>query len=111
MEKHLATAKIMTDILEHRFRIFGFKFGLDPIVGLIAGAGDVLTVFIGLYFIWIGTQISLPVSKIFHMLLNLGVDFALGSIPVIGDIFDFTHKAHTQNYHILKSYYDLQKAS
>ena len=109
MEKYLVTAKIMTDILEHRFKIFGFEFGLDPIVGLIAGAGDIVTVFIGLYFIWIGTQIRLPISGIFRMLWNLGVDFVLGSIPLIGDIFDFAHKAHTKNYAILKRHYEEQE--
>lgn len=106
MDKHLSTAKIMTDILEHRFKIFGFEFGIDPIVGLAAGAGDIITVALGLYFIWIGLQIRLPLSKIGHMLWNLGVDFALGSIPLVGDIFDFAHKAHTKNYLILKQHYE-----
>ena len=106
METHLTNARIVTKILEHRFKIFGFEFGLDPIIGLAAGVGDIITVLIGLYFIWIGLRIKLPVSGIIHMLWNLGIDFAFGSIPIIGDIFDFTHKAHTKNYIILKNHYE-----
>lgn len=106
MDNHLATAKRIMDILENRFTIFGFRFGIDPIIGLFAGAGDILTALIGLYFVWIGLKIQLPVSQIFQMLWNLGVDFALGTIPILGDIFDFAHKAHTKNYEILKNHYE-----
>lgn len=106
MEKHLWTAKVMTDILERRFKLFGFEFGIDPIVGLVAGAGDIITVILGLYFVWIGLRINLPINKLFEMLWNLGLDFALGSIPLIGDIFDFTFRAHAKNYTILKDHYE-----
>ncbi len=106
MEKHLSTAKVITNLLEHRFRIFGFEFGLDPIIGLFVGAGDFITVVIGLYFVWIGLIMGLPKNKIVQMVWNLGVDFVLGSVPVIGDIFDFTYRAHTRNYEILRKHYE-----
>ncbi len=106
MEKHLKTAVLLTKTLEHRFRIFGFEFGLDPLIGLFAGAGDILSALIGLYFVWIGVQIHVPSSKIFLMLWNLGIDFILGSIPLLGDIFDFAHKAHTKNLKILQEHYE-----
>lgn len=106
MDTHLKTAKTMTEILENRFSIFGLRFGIDPIVGLFAGAGDIVTALLGLYFIWIGLKMNLPLRQIFQMLWNLGIDFALGSIPIIGDIFDFAHKGHSKNYAILKEHYE-----
>lgn len=106
MEKHIKSARVITNLFEHKFSLFGYSFGLDPIFGLVAGAGDFITVIVGFYFIWIGLQIGLPAYRILHMLFNILLDFILGSIPFLGDIFDFAYKAHSKNLAILEEHYE-----
>lgn len=106
MEKHLKSARLITHLFENKFTIFGYRFGIDPILGLIAGAGDAVTVLIGLYFIWIGIQMKIPGHRVTKMIWNIALDFILGSIPVLGDVFDFAYKAHAKNLAILEEHFE-----
>jgi hypothetical protein len=104
MEKHIKVATSLVELLENRFSIFGFRFGLDPILGLFVGAGDAVTAMIALYVVWIAMRMNLPTEKIVRMLGNIALDLAIGFIPVFGDIADFGFKSNTRNLEILKSH-------
>jgi len=104
MNNHLRAAEALTNLLENQFKIMGFKFGLDPIIGLIPGLGDALGALIALYLVWIGIQMSLPAEKIVAMILNIVIDFVGGSLPIIGDVVDFAFKSNSKNLEILKKY-------
>ncbi len=106
MTNHIHIAESLTDILENRFKFFGVSIGLDPIIGLLFGAGDLFTLLVGLYYIWVAKQYKLPDSAIARMMGNIAIDFFIGLIPFIGDLFDFSFKAHSRNLQILKSYVD-----
>jgi hypothetical protein len=71
---------------------------------LVPGAGDLVGFGLGLYMIWIGWQMGLATHHLGHMTFNLLVDLVLGSIPVLGDIFDFFHKANSKNLEILRKH-------
>lgn len=107
MNTHLRIAERLTELLEDRFTLFGFKFGLDPIIGLLFGAGDMVTLVVGMYYIWIAKRLSLPDAAIARMMGNIMLDFLIGMIPFIGDLFDFSFKAHSKNWQILQSYTSL----
>lgn len=54
------------------------------------------------YIIWIGTEIGLPREKINRMLSHVFVDFALGLVPLVGDMADFAYKANSRNLLLLE---------
>lgn len=107
---HLKNAENFTKLLEGQFKFFGFKFGLDPIIGLVPGAGDVVAAALGLYIIWIGWQMQLPGIQLVRMVVNLLLDLIIGTLPVVGDIADFFYKSNTKNLEILKQHKVTQPA-
>ncbi|MCK6587661.1 MAG: DUF4112 domain-containing protein [Polyangiaceae bacterium] len=76
---------------------------LDPIIGLVLPeAGDLLTATVGLYIVAAGIRKGLPAVVIARMLLNLGVDLAIGAVPALGDLIDFAFKANRRNAKMLE---------
>src|SRR4028119_2088610 len=68
---------------------------LDPLIGLVVPeAGDLMTAGVGLYIVAAGIHKGLPAVVIARMLLNLGIDVAIGAVPVLGDLLDFAYKAN-----------------
>lgn len=91
--------------MDGQFRLPGtrWRFGLDGILGLIApGIGDSVTALLGLYLIGTAYRIGAPFSIILRMAVNLLVDWLVGSIPILGDLFDFAFKSHRRNLALLK---------
>ncbi len=104
MNTHLRLATILTSLLDTQFKIGKVRFGFDPILGLIPGFGDLLSLFLSGYLVWIAARMHIPDEEIGKMLKNIFYDFILGSIPIIGDIGDIFYKANTKNLIILKKY-------
>jgi hypothetical protein len=102
LKTHLRTANFIANLMDQQFRIFNYRFGLDPILGLIPGIGDLVAVFVSTYIVWIGIQMKLPRRKIYRMIGNVLLDFIIGAIPLVGDVGDFVIKANTKNIKILK---------
>ena len=86
------------------FRIPGTRitFGLDPILGLIPGVGDLASPLLSLFFLWHGLRLGVPAVVLARMALNVLIDAGLGSIPVVGDFFDFGWKANAWNLALLE---------
>ena len=78
------------------------SIGLDGLIGLIPGLGDVVTNIVSGLIIMRALQHGVHRAAILRMLLNLGIDTAVGSIPVVGDFFDFAYKANTRNIQIYR---------
>ena len=74
-----------------------FSFGLDALVGLIPGLGDVLSATVSVWLVGRAMQNGVHRAAILRMLLNLGIDSTVGSIPILGDFFDFAYKANAKN--------------
>lgn len=106
MEKHLKTARILAKLLDNQFSFLGIKFGLDPIIDLIPGFGDILGAVLSFYIIWIGAQLEMPPKKIFRMILNVIIDFLLGLPPVIGPIADLFYKSNQMNLKIIEDFHN-----
>jgi len=105
VNKHLYFAEKLTYLLENRFSFFGMRFGLDPIIGIIPGIGDILPLLLSLYIVWIGLTLRLPSHKIAAMMRNIMLDFLIGSIPFIGDVADVLYRSNTKNLSILESHF------
>lgn len=95
-------------LLEGLFRmpLVGRKVGLDAIVGLVPGIGDVVTAGMGLYLVWEARNLGLPRWQIWRMLGNIGIDTLLGAVPVAGDLFDFVYRSNTKNLKIIRKHLD-----
>ena len=77
---------------------------LDPLLGLfLPGVGDFLSSALGLYPVVLAWRRRAPKALLARMLLNLAVDALGGSIPIIGDIWDFFFKANVRNLALLQA--------
>jgi hypothetical protein len=77
---------------------------LDPIAGFfIPGLGDVLGAAVGLYVVMVAVQKKMPAVVVARMLVNLGIDTAVGMVPVAGDLFDFAWRANQKNVELLRA--------
>jgi len=90
-------------LLDEAFRIPGtpFRFGLDGIVGLVPGLGDVLAGLLSLLIPIAAWVRGVPYVTLARMGVNLGIGVLVGSIPLFGDIFDIAWKANRRNYRLL----------
>lgn len=86
-------------LLDESVRVPGtrFRVGLDPIVGLLPGAGDALTGALSLYVVVEAARLGVTYTTLVRMLANVGVDVVGGSIPILGDLFDAVWKANVRN--------------
>lgn len=97
------------DTLDTKFRIFGFPVGWDSILGLIPGLGDAVTVVPAAIMINHGYRSGVRKRALGKMVWNTGLDMAVGSIPLVGDLFDFAFKSHKKNVAVLRD--ELERGS
>ena len=99
----LRRVQVLAVFLDDAIRVPGTKvrFGIDPIVGLIPGLGDVLGAVASAYIILEAARVGAPASVLLRMTINVGVDTLVGSLPVAGDLFDFAWKSNTRNVRLL----------
>ena len=81
----------------------GWRFGWDALIGLIPGAGDVATTAVSMYVIALAGRLGMPKILISRMALNVAIDMILGSLPLVGDLFDVWWKANQRNNALLKA--------
>jgi len=80
-----------------RLPVVGVRVGLDPIVGVLPVAGDTAMAVVGLYIVAESARQGVSFLTIARMLLNILIDATVGSIPVVGDLFDVAFRAHRRN--------------
>jgi hypothetical protein len=81
-----------------------WRFGMDSVFGLIPGAGDAINFGISAYSLYLAHKLGAPRSLMLKMLANAGIDFGLGTIPIVGDIFDLFFKSNTRNLRLLTDF-------
>jgi hypothetical protein len=97
----------LSDLLDSRFRMPGtdIRFGLDFLVGLVPYAGDLVTfAFSGLLVASMARHGASGMVAL-KMTGNILLDAVVGSIPMLGDLFDLKFKANRRNYHLLREHY------
>src|SRR5688500_15485667 len=93
-------------VLDEAIRIPGtnIRIGLDAILGLIPGGGDVAGGLFSAVIMLQAARMGAPTAVLARMLGNVVVDTAIGSIPLIGDLFDFAWRANSKNVRLLESW-------
>ncbi len=97
----------LAKLMDAQFRIPGtnFRFGLDAIIGLIPGAGDLSTFAISGYMLMVMARNGASGYVLARMILNILVDTLFGMIPLIGDVFDAAYKSNMRNMRLMQQYY------
>jgi hypothetical protein len=95
-------------LLERSFHIPGTKipFGLDSIIGLVPVLGDIVTATMGAYMVWEARNLGMSKWNLIRMAGNVGIDTALGAVPLVGDAFDLVFRSNSKNLRIIKKHLD-----
>ncbi len=81
-----------------------FRLGLDPLIGLIPGVGDLAGAAVTVYLVWEARRLGAPRSLVARMLANAGVDALVGAVPLVGDVFDAAFRANLRNVRLLEEH-------
>lgn len=100
--RDLARIDRMANLLDARFRLFGIRFGLDGILGLVPGLGDAVTLGPSAYMLYLGVKHGVPRPVLIRMAGNAALDFVVGGVPLLGDVFDVWFKSHLRNAELLR---------
>ena len=103
-DRALAALRKWAYLLDAAFQVPGTKlrFGLDPIVGLIPGDGDIVTGFFAVMMLLHAVRLRIPKVIIARMVVNSGLDLLTGAVPLLGDLFDAGYKANLRNLALLE---------
>lgn len=101
----LQRLQTVANLLDSAFLIPGTKqrVGIDAIIGLMPGIGDVLTTILSSYIIWEARNLGVSKFALARMVANLGIHASIGSIPLIGDAFDAFFRVNQRNMRILRA--------
>jgi len=103
---HLARVRALARLLDTAARVpgTGVRFGLDAVLGLVPGLGDVAGTAIAGYIVLAAARLGAPPSLLLRMLVNLGIDTAVGAVPVLGDVFDVAWRANVRNVALIEEH-------
>ncbi len=103
-EHLLATSDMLAKVMDTSIRISGtsWSIGLDPLLGLIPGIGDVIANLIGTVILGIATRLQLPRIVLARMSLNLLINGTVGAVPIVGDLFSVWFRSHARNAVLLR---------
>ncbi len=106
LEEKLTRLRQLSENLDESFTIPGtnIKFGIDALIGLVPGGGDLIGSLFSLYLLRTAIKMKLPKSAIISIMFNIIIDTTIGIVPVIGDIFDIFWKSNKRNMRIIEKH-------
>lgn len=103
IERRLQRVERLARIMDARWRIFGVPVGIDALIGLVPVAGDLISAVIGGWILCEGVRLGAGRGVLIRMGFNLVLDFALGTVPVLGDGADLLFRANQRNAALLRA--------
>ena len=104
----LAQVRWLAGKLDDNFTIPGtrLRFGWDSLLGFVPGVGDAAASALALVIVHHAWQTGASKFTLARMLGNVAADFAIGAVPLVGDLFDFAFKANRRNLRLLEQHFD-----
>ncbi|MGB3201604.1 MAG: DUF4112 domain-containing protein [Nodosilinea sp.] len=104
--RNLNRIRRISRLMDTAFKIpvVGLKIGWDPVLGLIPGLGDLIATVISAYVIVLAARFRLPRSVLAQMVLNIGLEAVVGTVPLLGDVFDAFYKSNVRNLKLLEAH-------
>ena len=105
-QQRLAVLRRVSGLLDSAMQVPGtsIRFGLDPILGLIPGLGDLVSPLFAIGILWQARDLGIPRVIQLRMIFNVAIDTLVGLVPVIGDLFDVAWKANDMNLALLEKH-------
>jgi hypothetical protein len=97
-------------LLDRSIPIGPYRIGLDPLIGLIPGAGDVVGAGLSMWILVDAARIGIPVPVLLRMVGNILLELLVGAFPVVGDVFDFAWRANVRNLRLVDRHFDPLRA-
>lgn len=85
-----------------RVPVLGWRFGLDALIGLVPGLGDTSTSLVSFYVLASAVRYRVPKITLLRMGLNIGIDYVVGALPIVGDFADAWWKSNRKNLELLQ---------
>lgn len=104
--RELRWVERVSTLLDNKFNIGGFRFGLDPLLNFFPILGQTITFAISVLLVLVMFRNGVSSKAATKMLLNTIFDAVIGSIPILGNILDFFYKANQRNIKILREHYN-----
>ena len=100
-------------MLDSTFKVpgTGIRFGLDSLIGLVPGLGDLIGGALSLYIIAESARLGVPRGLLLRMGWNVALDTFVGEVPILGDLFDVAWKANMRNLALLEGHLQQPVAS
>src|SRR5512147_664720 len=97
----------LATLLDTAYRVPGthVRFGLDALIGLLPGLGDVATAALSAYLICEARRLGVRRSAIARMIGNVALDMVIGALPLVGDAADVFWRANARNMRILRAHF------
>lgn len=119
--QRIARLDALATLMDTAFVVPGtnIRFGIDALLGLVPGIGDVLTTAMSLYIVKEARALGTPRWLVARMLANVALDGVVGAVPLVGDLFDVAFRANRKNLALLlnhlanepRAYYGARRGS
>jgi uncharacterized protein DUF4112 len=105
-QRELARLRALALLFDQAFAIPGtrWRFGFDALFGLVPGLGDLIGALVAVYALHVARTLRASRAVQLRMLGNVALDALVGTLPLVGDVFDFVFKAQTRNLALLESW-------
>jgi hypothetical protein len=109
--ERIARLDKLATLLDIAFRIpfTKFRFGVDGLIGLAPGFGDIVTTGLSLWIVHEAYQLGVPRQLLLRMIGNVAIDGMVGAVPVAGDVFDVLWRANRRNVRILREHFEREE--
>ena len=103
--RRLQRLRTLAWLLDRSIPIGRWRIGLDPILGILPGAGDWIGAVLSLYVVYESARLGAPARLLARMGGNILLEALIGTVPILGDLFDFAWQANSRNFALIENYH------
>lgn len=103
-KERLDKLRFLANVMDSRFEVLGVRVGLDSIIGLVPGLGDLVTSLVAWYIVLEAYEMGVPDNIVFKMAVSVLADMFIGSIPIIGDVIDVAYRVNEKNVSLVEKH-------